>query len=371
MCFLLCAFTILFVLSLLPTDITAFVQPSPTFLRQGTALFGGYGIATNYTWTEEPFEIEVSVKVPADTRAKDLEFKATPTSIALSLDDTILLDGNRKMRGRISLDGTFWVISDNDEKEDTRLVTVTIEKNTPTAKDDFEVIDYDWKGVYPDDEDEVLERKYEEPEELDVREYAASLGVDIDNINMSMVDKTMFSSGLNLTRSTMDELSKSGYVQEVTQQSDGTEYVTNEDGQVIPFSQLGDTVKDDEVRQATSAKIPFLDTNSPWHNAVPVDDIKKDGDADSTTEDDLKEIDVDESQPFSLSKEKDDEKHTANKRKDRESDPIDTLTVKRLKEILRTQGLKVSGSKKELQDRLRSHVGAMLTTDDKTEKNVI
>ena len=224
--------------------VISFVRPTTFFAKRtlsNTALNGGYGIATNYSWTEEPFEMEVTVSVPPETRAKDISFKATPTSIDLRLNgrQEPLLDGTRKMRGRISLDGTYWVISDSETDKEERQVTVTIEKNTPTPKDDFEVIDYDWRGVYPDDDEEVTERKYEEAEELDVREYAASLGVDIDNINMSMVDKTMFSSGLNLTRSTMDELTKAGVVQEVTQQSDGTEYVTNEEGEVVPFSRLG------------------------------------------------------------------------------------------------------------------------------------
>lgn len=341
-------------------SICGFVQPS-AFSRQRplskTVLNGGYGIATNYTWTEEPFEIEVTVSVPPDTRAKDIVFKATPRSIDLRLQgqEEPLLDGSRKMRGRITLDGTYWVISDSETDTEDRQVTVTIEKNTRTPKDDFEVVDYDWRGVYPEDDEEVTERKYEEPEELDVREYAASLGVDIDNINMSMVDKTMFSSGLNLTRSTMDELSKSGYVQEVTQQSDGTEYITNEDGTVRPFSRLGDTVEDEEVREATSPKIPFLDTNSPWHNAVPVDDIN---------EDDIDNIRADsELSPAETQDEKEEDPLPDRKQA---SDPIDMLTMKRLKEILRAQGLKVSGSKQELKDRLRMHVGSMMTEDDKT-----
>jgi hypothetical protein len=323
---------------------------------------GGYGIATNYSWTEEPFEIEVTVQVPVETRAKDISFKATPTSIDLQLDGQSLLDGRRKMRGRISLDGTFWVISDSDDDaSEHRQVTVTIEKNTVTPKDDFEVVDYDWRGVYPDDEEEVSERKYEEPEELNVREYAASLGVDIDNINMSMVDKTMFSSGLNLTRSTMDELGKSGYVQEVTQQGDGTEYITNEDGEIKPFSRLGATVEDDEVREATAPQIPFLDTNSPWHNTVNVDDIKKAGSGDSNL------VDAEQKLPTESIESKQEEEASASptKREQRESDPIDTLTVKRLKEVLRTQGLKVTGSKKELQDRLRVHVGTLLAEDER------
>merc|ERR1712071_201712 len=37
-------------------------------------------------------------------------------------------------------------------------------------------------------------------------------------------------------------------------------------------------------------------------------------------------------------------------------DPIDMLTVVRLKDILREQKLKVSGTKQELRDRLRDHV---------------
>lgn len=366
---LLTIIVVLFV-SVLQHRVESFLQQHPSIAlrtrrrtsHRTTALNGGYGIATNYTWTEEPFEIEISVEVPPETRAKDVSFKATPTSIDLMLGDQVLLDGTRKMRGRISLDGTYWVISDSEsDSTENRQVTVTIEKNVRTPKDDFEVVDYDWRGVYPDDEEEVSERKYEEPEELDVREYAASLGVDIDNINMSMVDKTMFSSGLNLTRSTMDELSKSGYVEEVTQQSDGTEYTTNEDGEVVPFSRLGDTVEDEEVRRATGGappKIPFLDTNSPWHNAVPVDDIKDDN-VDSTEEA------VSEPVPVKAqdSKESDDAALPTN-RKQVASDPIDTLTVKRLKEVLRAQGLKVSGSKQELRDRLRGHVGTMLAEDD-------
>ena len=255
------------------------------------------------------------------------------------------------------MDGTFWALDDDDN--DSRKVTVTIEKSTRTPKDDFEVVDYDWRGVYPNDETEVLERVYQEAEELDIREYAASLGVDIDNINMSMVDKTMFSSGLNLTRSTMDELSKAGYVQEVTQQSDGTEYVTNEDGSAVPFSRLGDTVGDDEI-QSVAPKIPFLDTNSPWNNAVPVDDLNEDGTmkepAVGVTQDD---VELPKDATVATESESDDVLDPK-----QASDPIDMLTVKRLQEILRAQGLKVSGSKQELQERLRGHVQTKLKEDD-------
>lgn len=173
----------------------------------------GRGNARDYSWTEEAFELEVTVLVPKQTRAKDILFKANSTSISLLLannneheDDgganIILLDPARKLRGRVVVDGTYWMISDperntddnkdNDDnnRNDIRQVTVTIEKRIRRPKDDFDVVDYDWKGVYSEDEaDNVTVREYDQAEKLDIRDYAASLGVDIDNINMSMVDK--------------------------------------------------------------------------------------------------------------------------------------------------------------------------------------
>ena len=47
------------------------------------------------------------------------------------------------------------------------------------------------------------------------------------------------------------------------------------------------------------------------------------------------------------------------------SDPIEQLTVVKLQAILRKLGLKVSGSKKELQERIRSHVNSLLRTPTK------
>ena len=346
-------------------------------------LYSGKGIATTYEWYEEAFEIEVVVKVPKETRAKDIRFKATATSIDLRLmtdngngAELILLDPSRKLRGNVVLDGTYWTISDDEDanESDHRLVTVTIEKKIKSAKDDFDVVEYDWNGLYSQDEEEVSFRKYDKPEELDVRDYAASLGVDIDNINMSMVDKSMFSSGLNLTKSGLDSLSNAGLVQEVTKQTDGSEWITDSDGEKVPFSSMGNGVSAQEVEQATSSassspKIPFLDTDSPWHKAVPVDK-KKDGtvainpkDFDSPTV--ATEMDGDVGVENEKEKKRVMKKEQLSKaRQKAASDPIETLTVSRLKEILRSRGLKVSGNKKELQERLRSEVQTMLITDD-------
>ncbi len=322
----------------------------------------GYGKGNNYNWTEEAFEIEVTVgPLPRSALAKNIRFKATPTSVDLRYlrpdEDSplVLLDGSRKLRGRIHVDGTFWAFSDLTDDPSHRFITVTIEKNIRGAKDDFDIVDYDWKGVYPKDEGEVSKRHYDTPEELNVREYAASMGVDIDNINMSMVDKTMFTSGLNLTQSSLEQMSKAGLVNEVTAQADGSEFVINpETGEQQPFSQLGETIGKDELLAAEESKkkIPFLDTNTPWSKAVLVEDIEQHL-ANKTT------VAVEETYA-------NEEEVALNKTS--ASDPIDGLTVKRLKEILKSQGLSTVGNKKDLQERLRGHVQALLL-QDKTERN--
>jgi hypothetical protein len=176
---------------------------------------------------------------------------------------------------------------------------------------------------------------------------------------MSMVDKTMFTSGLNLTKSTMDEITKAGYVQEVTQQNDGTEYITNEEGDVVPFDALGNTVAGDEIRQ--TSRIPFLDTNSPWNTAVPVDELQEDG-PNNVVKDLKAGPESQESSASDSESEVLDEDTAAPDPK--AADPIGMLTVKRLKDVLRAQGLRVSGSKQELQDRLRGHVQSIIQDND-------
>jgi hypothetical protein len=321
-----------------------------------TALASGFGIATNYTWQEEAFEIDVTVMVPLTIKAKDVTYKATSKSIDLRYQDAngnevMLLDATRKLRGRVCVDGTYWVLSDYTKDATYREITLTIEKIIKTPKDDYEVVDYDWKGVYSNDDEEVNERKYDAPEALDVREYASSLGVDVDNINMSMVDKTMYSSGLNLTQGALDELTTKGYAQEVTRQADGKEFITNDDGEQIPFSPLG--VDSESADENAAPKIPFLDTNSPWHQTVP-----------AQVDRESKKTYVEQTRNFTRAAFAQDSAKEAESRATETSpdakDPIDNLTVKRLQEILKSQGLKSSGSKKELQDRVRQQVNSLL-----------
>jgi hypothetical protein len=73
-----------------PTFLTATLSPR-------TKLYSGVGIATNYSWTEEPFELEIHVNIPEGTRAKEIRFQALPRSVDLRLGqedgtEVVLLD---------------------------------------------------------------------------------------------------------------------------------------------------------------------------------------------------------------------------------------------------------------------------------------
>lgn len=337
----------------------------PLSRRSTTNLYGGIGIAKTYSWKEEQYEIELRVKVPKETTAKQIKYTPRSKSIHLAVGDEVLLDGSREMRGLIDLDGTFWSIVDSEE-HDGRDVVITMEKMILPPKDPFEVVEFDWNGIYPDDDDEILEKRYDVPEVLDVREYAASLGVDIDNINMTLVDKNMFSSGLNMTRSTLDELTKAGYVKEVTRQGDGLEMIDEGAGKTVPFNALGDNIGKDEMEDAgiqlggsTTSTMQkgrnpsFMKKDSPWLQTMPVEEART-GDAEIAEEADNN---------TSLSQ----EGENKSGKKARMSDPIDLLTVSKLKEVLKREGLKVSGTKAELQERLKEHVKSVLKKNNENE----
>jgi hypothetical protein len=355
---------LLLLVVVLPTTSFLINPPLPTFQQlSSTSLYDGRGVAQTYSWVEDALELEIRVPVPRDTRAKDIIFECRPRGVTLkvmtknqgghAMQELVLLQGNRTMRGTITMDGTFWNLEDQDDKTaDTggRHVVVTIEKQMRPARDDFEVVDYDWGGVYPDDDDEVLERTYLEPEMLNLKEYAASLGVDIDNIDMSRVNKTMFTSGLNITQSTLHELEKKGLVKEVTQQGDGSEYSVNDDGESVPFASYGTGVSREEIQTATKINqpsIPFLDTDSPWKAKQPVA---------FNIDDMLKDV----VPPEPVNKTPTAVEDVQNDARIARKDPIGALTVSRLKQILREQGLKVTGNKEELQQRLRNHVQSQL-----------
>jgi hypothetical protein len=128
---------------------------------------------------------------------------------------------------------------------------------------------------------------------------------------MGKVDKTMFST-TNMTQSLLQDLKKGGFVREVTQQGD-LEFIEERDGS----------------RKELEQSIPFIDRATSYHDT----ETKTENATTTTTT------------------------TTA-------TDPIDSLTVARLKEILREQNLKVSGTKQELQDRLRNHVQSVVDQNE-------
>lgn len=338
-------------------------HPSTTH-HHTSRLYGGIGTANTYEWEEDQYEIEIKIPLPAHTKSKDIEFKAHPRSISLTVrnyDDDgekKIFDEKRECRGMIDIDGTFWSIADRERPQEPyitsssedsqydfdtygREITVTIEKQIIPPQDQFSLVEFDWGGIYPDDEDEVSYRKYDEAEELNIREYAASLGVDIDNINMTMVDKNMFSSGINMTRSTMDELTKQGYVQEVTQQNNGLEFLQDEDGKAVP---IDDSLMSN-VLERESDQTGTVPLSSMFEQTMPAKNLEQ------FTSPQHMNMPAEEQQH-----QQSEVKQTPNQSPSGFVDPIDKLTVARLKDILRNENLKVSGNKKELQDRLKDHV---------------
>eukprot|EP00551_Chaetoceros_affinis_P012575 CAMPEP_0203683728 /NCGR_PEP_ID=MMETSP0090-20130426/47673_1 /ASSEMBLY_ACC=CAM_ASM_001088 /TAXON_ID=426623 /ORGANISM="Chaetoceros affinis, Strain CCMP159" /LENGTH=432 /DNA_ID=CAMNT_0050552883 /DNA_START=38 /DNA_END=1336 /DNA_ORIENTATION=+ len=364
-----------------------------------TSLFGGIGTTANYTWKEDQFEIELRIPVPAGTRAKHVTYKPKSKSMEVSIEleqgeKQILLHGQRQFRGLVDLDGTFWSLVDVDadayaeggtksstnseNSERGRELVISIEKLIVPPDDPFAVVDYDWGSVYMNDDDEILSKTYDEAEELDIREYAASLGVDIDNINMTMVDKSMFSSGLNLTRNTLDELTKSGYAKEFTSQGGGGDGGSGMDlfaEEGVAVKSLGDKIGDDEIEdagigisnkrnQGQSQPIPFLDTDSPWRKSMPVEEARG-------VEGDGSPFIGHESEGSNTEKKSDDddEDEAPSSTSVKYQDPIDKLTVSKLKDILRKEGLKVSGNKNELQDRLKEHVASIMQRNKGTTQD--
>lgn len=328
----------------LPVAVVAFWSSSPSFLRSRTSpliLSSGYGIATNYTWKEEAFDIEVTVRVPKHITSRDVTFAATPTSIALGYhhqDDPVqLLDPSRALRGRVNLDSTYWMLGeDDDTTADTRFLTVTIEKYIRTPKSDFDAVEFDWKGVYRDEEEgEVLEREYDQPEPLDVRDYAGRMGVDLDNLDMSMVDKTMFSSGLNVSQSALDEMREAGYLSkdQITQQKDGSEFtVDDETGEAVPYSLEKDLLPVDQ--QGLESEDDGPETKTRIHQQV---------------------------RNFTRAAfAQDAAAGSSSQRKGGGGDPILELPISQLKEILKSQGLSEDGTESQLRERLRLQVNTLL-----------
>jgi len=260
-----------------------------------------------------------------------------------------LLDGKRMLKGKIQMDGTFWSINDveieidNDTPAMGREITVTCGKNNRIA--DVETAD-DWQAVYKTNltDTEIISLAYEPEVELDVREYCAGLGVDIDNIDMSKVDKSLFTDAVQETQSTLEKLTSGGYAREVTQQGD------------LEFSgDLGDLTPMQDGIASEESRIAYEDREAASSEAEAIQN------AQSTLETLSNSNAPDDEAPAQAGAT--DETNSDTRNEDVDVDPIDALTVEKLKDILRAEQLKVSGNKQELRDRLRAHTELLIDNE--------
>ena len=171
----------------------------------------------------------------------------------------------------------------------------------------------------------------------------------------------------NITQATLEQLTKVGLAKEIVQQGDGSEYELGNGGSLSEdkiFSMLGKGISDEELRSAGivgESNIPKL-----WETqTVPVDDVAP-GSNGGIIESEIVEQEISNAITVNEVNVVDNEKKVDSQIKEETdaADPISGLTVARLKEILREQGLKVSGNKQELRDRLKSHVNALLFKEE-------
>lgn len=237
------AFTgVIFFCILVFVQVASFISKTNRIIRGSSpVLFGkGEGKAKTYSWIENRREIEVTVKVPKETTSKEIVFKSTPFTVDLRLTKgrsdgdsniekaEILLNGERQLRGKICMDGTYWSIEDFSEDDSAslpfRLVKVCIEKHRFMG--DVECDD-DWGGVFLDDKHEVLSREYEDEEELDVAEYTKKLGVNLEDLKPEDIDQSMYSSA-DMTQGMFEKLLESGFAREVLNEQNRVEqYMSN------------------------------------------------------------------------------------------------------------------------------------------------
>jgi hypothetical protein len=156
----------------------------------------------------------------------------------------------------------------------------------------------------------------------------------------------------------------------------GANTLVNDDGESVAYSSYGADISREEVEAAlaTKSSIPFLDTTSPWTTNRPqnlnVEEMLKDilpPPSFSTTSDDIDAAPLGAHRRNEKNPENE-KRGMANSTDTRKADdervmmhdPIGSSTVNRLEQILREQGLKVTGNKEELQQRLRDHVQSQL-----------
>merc|ERR1712183_412227 len=148
-----------------------------------------------------------------------------------------------------------------------------------------------------------------------------------------------------MTKDVMDKAQKEGFLQEVTMQDDGA-HLEEKDGSRAKYS--SPLKNNEDITDAFQKSYEDMVSKTPMATS---DNDDKTANKEEQPQQQQKNDDENEKMPSGTL-----------------VDPIDTLTVARLKEILRAQKLKVSGTKKELQDRLKLHVQSMLDSESATKE---
>lgn len=161
----------------------------------------------------------------------------------------------------------------------------------------------------------------------------------------------------DIDQATLERLSRAGLAKEVVRQADGSEYELGGEERTL-FSMLGKDISDDELREAgivggvgvTPKKRTYYDAG---------DDVRIEADEVRVITSNAGVVDVPVTSEV-VEEEEENVDFPGDVASMKPRDPIDMLTVARLKEVLKSQGLKTSGTKGVLRDRLRGHVTSML-----------
>ena len=162
----------------------------------------------------------------------------------------------------------------------------------------------------------------------------------------------------DIDQATLERLSRAGLAKEVVRQADGSEYELGGEERTL-FSMLGKDISDDELREAGIVRgVGVTPKKRTYYDAG--DDVRIVADEVRVITSNAGVVDVPVTSEVVEEEEEEHVDFPGDVASMKPRDPIDMLTVARLKEVLKSQGLKTSGTKGVLRDRLRGHVTSML-----------
>lgn len=184
--------------------------------HSGAVVLRGWGYVEGlYNWTENDFEVEVSLPIPSFTSTKDIDFSLRPRHLKLQVAGEAEPRMDGQLRGKVTTDGSYWSIESG--LAGGKMLSIRLEKKLGTRFDPEQ-----WMGVLLHECEAEAEIFYQDEvnkdNEFNVEEYVDYLGGYDENL----VDKSMFSLS-NMTGDLVKELMESGLVQDNSGMPDWTE----------------------------------------------------------------------------------------------------------------------------------------------------